>query len=299
MLSRKEIQRIIEMRKKGKSKAGIARKSGHTRSTVRKYLKDPVNKAVKHTWRTRANPFEAKQSEIEELLNSNPGLEATTIFEYLNEKYPKSFKKGQLRTLQRHIKRYRGIKGEAKEVMFEQIHRPGELCSSDFTDMSRLGITTNKEPFPHLLYHFTLTYSNWEWARVCRSESFESLQRGLKGALKKLGGVPRTHLTDRLSAAVHNLKNPGEFKARYEELLTQLKLKGRATQPRSPNENGDIEQRNYRLKRAIEQQLMLRGSKEFASQKDYEEFINSIIDKLNERRKKGVSPSSPCEAHRL
>ena len=34
MLSRKEIQRIIEMRKKGKSKAAIARKNGHTRTAV-------------------------------------------------------------------------------------------------------------------------------------------------------------------------------------------------------------------------------------------------------------------------
>ncbi len=286
MLSRQEIERILELQRKGKNIAAIARKTDHRRKTVRKYLKHPTQEMVKHTWRTRENPFADVWDKIVDLLETNPGLEAKTIFNYLCETYCDKFTPGQLRTLQRQIKKYRVLHGESKEVMFEQEHLPGELCSSDFTHMDKLGITIQGERYSHMLYHFTLTYSNWEWVRICSSENFESLKNGLVGALQELGGVPVEHLTDSLSAAVHNLKNPGEFKDRYQELLTIFNLKPRATQPRSPNENGDIEQRHYRLKKAIEQQLMLRGSKEFTTQEEYEKFLKEITAKLNQSRAK-------------
>ena len=285
MLSKKEIWRILEVSKKKKNIASIARKTGHTRATVKKYLNNPTQEIVKHTWRTRSNPFEGVWEEVVDLLETSPGLEAKTIFDHFCEKYPDRFISGQLRTLQRHIKYYRATEGGPREVMFEQNHLPGHLCSSDFSCMNELDITIQREPYRHTIYHFTLTYSNWEWVRICPSESFESLKSGLMGALKRLGGVAKEHLTDSLSAAVHNLKNPGEFKDRYQGLLEIFGLKPRATQPRSPNENGDIEQRHYRLKKAIKQQLMLRGSKEFQSKEDYEKFLYSVVDKLNQPRK--------------
>ena len=46
--------------------------------------------------------------------------------------------------------------------------------------MSELGITIGGQSFPHLLYHFVLTYSNWETASICYSESFESLSDGCR-----------------------------------------------------------------------------------------------------------------------
>jgi hypothetical protein len=147
-------------------------------------------------------------------------------------------------------------------------------------------ITINKQPFNHLIYHFTLTYSNWETGMPCASESFESLSDGLQSALWKLGGVPEEHLTDRLSAAVNNLHDKQEFTDRYEALLRHYKLSGRKTQPASPHENGDVEQRNYRLKRAVEQALLLRGSRDFESRKDYNQFLGKLFDKMNACRKK-------------
>ena len=68
----------------------------------------------------------------------------------------------------------------------------------------QLGVTIAGEPFDHLVYHFVLTYSNWEAGTVCFSESFESLSEGLQNALWELGGVPRRHRTDRLTAAVNS-----------------------------------------------------------------------------------------------
>jgi hypothetical protein len=105
------------------------------------------------------------------LLEVNPGLEAKTIFEYLQRRYAGRFADGQLRTLQRRVKVWRATEGPVKEVFFAQRHHPGRLSASDFTHMSELGITIQGQSFPHLIYHLVLTYSNWESATVCFSES--------------------------------------------------------------------------------------------------------------------------------
>ncbi len=118
---------------------------------------------------------------------------------------------GQLRTLQRRIKVWRATEGPPKEVFFPQQHYPGQLCASDFTNMNELGITIGGQAFEHLVYHFVLTYSNWETGSICFSESYESLSEGFQNALWELGGVPQRHRTDRLSAAVHKECNPEEF----------------------------------------------------------------------------------------
>ena len=89
------------------------------------------------------------------------------------------------------------------------------------------------------------------------------------------------HQTDRLSTAVNKPGNPEAFTQRYQGLLSHYRLTGRAIQAASPNENGDIEQRHHRFKRALDQALMLRGSREFARRKDYEMFLENLFTQLN------------------
>jgi hypothetical protein len=150
--------------------------------------------------------------------------------------------------------------------------------------MGKLGVTIGGVPFDHLIYHFVLTYSNWEAGTICFSESFESLSDGLQQALWKLGGVPEAHQTDRLSTAVNKTENPEEFTQRYQGLLSHYKLTGRKTNPASPNENGDIEQRNHRFKRALDQALILRGRRDFVTRKEYESFLAGLFAQLNANR---------------
>ena len=96
--------------------------------------------------------------------------------------------------------------------------------------MEELGITIQGQSFPHLIYHFVLTYSNWEAGTVCFSESFESLCEGLQNAVWELGKVPHRHRTDRLSTAVNNMSDPAEFTERYKGLLRYYGLEGEKTQ---------------------------------------------------------------------
>ncbi|MFQ6093837.1 MAG: DDE-type integrase/transposase/recombinase, partial [bacterium] len=184
---------------------------------------------------------------------------------------------------------WRATEGPAKEVFFPQIHRPGELCQSDFTYMKALGVRIGGLPFDHLIYHFVLTYSNWETGMVCFSESFESLSEGLQNALWELGGVPQRHRSDRLTAAVQKPDNPEEFTSRYRGLLDHYGLKGEKTQPNSPHENGDVEQRHYRFKKALDQSLMLRGSRDFSSREEYGVFLDALFAQLNAGRKDRLS----------
>lgn len=273
--------------------------------TARKYLnlcKVPSQVKRDHTWRTREDPFEDSWPGIKELLENNDGLEAKTIFESLQRTTPGKYQDGQLRTLQRKIKTWRAMEGPAKEVFFDQEHHPGKLCASDFTDMNDLKITILSEEFKHKLYHFVLTYSNWETGTICFSESFESLSKGLQNALWELGGVPKEHRTDRLSAAVNNLNDREEFTSMYKNLLDHYGIQGQKTQPASPHENGDVEQRNYRYKKAIDQALMLRGSRDFQTRKEYEDFLKGIFKQLNsgrqERLNEEIKKLKPLPARR-
>jgi hypothetical protein len=265
-----------------------AAKAGIDVKTARKYLRArrlPSEMKKERHWRTRQDGFAAVWPEISMQLSTNPGLEAKTIFAALQRQYPDRFVDGQLRTLQRRIKRWRASAGPAQEVYFLQEHRAGELCESDFTHLTELGVTLAGEPFAHMLYHFVLTYSNWETGTICHSESFASLSEGLQNALWELGGVPLLHRTDRMTAAVNNLTEQADFQKSYQALLGHYGLDGRKIQTGRPNENGDVEQRHYRFRRALEQALLLRGSRDFSGVEEYRAYLGKLFEQLNSGRK--------------
>jgi len=68
------------------------------------------------------------------------------------------------------------------------------------------------------------------------------------------------HRTDRLPTAVNNMTDAKEFTARYEVLLRHCRMDGQKINAGKANDNGDMEQRHYRLKRPVEQALLLWGS---------------------------------------
>lgn len=288
MVTDEQVRRLMNDLRKGKPLAVSAVRAGMDEKTARKYRRSgklPSSRRPAHTWRTRPDPFEGVWDEVREHLDSHAGLEAKTLFDDLQRRYPGRFSDGQLRTLQRRVKVWRATEGPGREVMFPQVHEPGKLGESDFTHMSSLGITIGGRSFPHLVYHFVLTYSNWETGTICFSESFESLSEGLQNALWELGGVPREHRTDRLTTAVQKVSHPEEFTQRYQALLSHYALEGTKIQAGKANENGDVEQSHYRFKKAVDQELMLRGSRDFESQGQYAAFLGGIMKRLNAGRR--------------
>jgi hypothetical protein len=292
MVTDAQVRRLKRLSKTEQNQEVAAAKSGMDMKTARKYLRSgqlPSDAKMDRNWRTRLDPFAAVWEEIRGLVDANPGLEAKTIFESLQRQHPGQYAESQLRTLQRRLKHWRGMEGPGKEVFFSQKHIPGRLSQSDFTHMTSLGITMGGQRFPHLLYHFVLSYSNWEAASICYSESFENLSEGLQNALWELGGVPVQHQTDRMSTAVNNMSDEREFTARYEALLRHYRLEGRKIQAGKANENGDVEQRHYRLKKAVEQALLLRDSRNFASVAQYETFLRALLAQLNAGRRQRLA----------
>ncbi|MBV8114821.1 MAG: IS21 family transposase [Silvibacterium sp.] len=292
MVTDQQIRRLFKLANTEKTEEIAASKAGMDVKTARKYLRArrlPSEMKAERHWRTREDYFEDVWPKIREQLSTNPGLEVKTIFAALQREHPDRFADGQLRTLQRRVKHWRATEGPAQEVYFTQEHRAGELCESDFTHVTELGIRIAGEKFPHLLYHFVLTYSNWEAGTICYSESFASLSEGLQQALWELGGVPMVHRTDRMTAAINNLTELADFQRNYQALIRHYGMEGQKIQTGRPNENGDIEQRHHRFKRALEQALLLRGSRDFSSVADYELFLKQLFEQLNRGRKERLT----------
>jgi hypothetical protein len=288
MVTDQQILRLRQALQKGMSLSLAAAKAGIDRKTARTYrqrdrLPSEVS-MVEHAWRTREDPFDGVWTWVEEQLTQNSTLEAKTLFAALQRLHPGRFADGQLRTLQRRVKQWRAKHGPAKEVFFAQEHHPGRLAASDFTHCTELGVTINGTPFDHMIYHFVLTYSNWETGTICFSESLESLSEGLQNALWELGGVPQRHRTDRLTAAVQPGADRDVFKRRYQALMNHYGVAAQAIQAGKGNENGDVEQRHYRFKEAVDQALMLRGSRDFTSREAYAAFLKELFAQLNSGR---------------
>ena len=293
MVTDQQVRKLMSLIQTEPTLTLAAAKAGMHEDTARKYHRAgalPSQLQAPHTWRTRPDPFEAVWPEIEAKLQAQPRLQAKTqaktLFADLQRRFPGQFADGQLRTLQRRVKTWRALSGPAKEVFFAQEHHPGALGASDFTHLSALGVTIAGQPFEHLLYHFVLTYSNWETGTICFSESFESLSFGLQNALWELGGVPQAHRTDRMSATVRLLRNVAQFTQPYESLLRHYRLTGQKIQAGRANQNGDVEQRHFRIQDALDQALLLRGSRDFESREDYQAFLRQVLDQQNAPRQK-------------
>ncbi len=290
----------------GASLYKAAMKSGMDAKTARKYRKRgklPSESRQPHVWRTRIDPLATVWPRLEELLQGAPGLQAKTLLEQLQREYPDQDWERCRRTLERRVRVWKGKHGQEHEVFFAQVHDPGRLGSSDFSHMDHLGVTIAGQPFAHLIYHFVLTYSNWEYVQLCFSESFASLSAGLQNAFWTLGLVPRRHRTDRMTLAVNKDGNPEEFTANYRALLGHYGVVGEATNAYSGHENGDCEQGHRRFKDAVAQALLLRGNSDFASREDYERFLQEIVAQCNARRQKKFAEElahmNPLPAGRL
>lgn len=285
-----QVRKLMEEYQKDGALGRAALRAGLDRKTARKYVREgklPSELKKPHTWRTREDPFEADWPRIAAMLEAAPELEATTIFEHLQEQEPEKYQPGQLRTLQRRVRRWRAKSGPEREVFFAQEHRAGEAMQTDFTWADELEVTIGGEPFAHLLCHSVLPYSNWDWATVCQSESIASLRRGVQSALFRLGKIPEFHQLDNSTAATHRASGgKREFNADYLAMTEHFGLTPRTIAVGEKEQNGDIEASHRVLKRRLAQHLLLRGSCDFESVGIYEQWLWEKLDHGNRHRGK-------------
>jgi transposase len=219
-----------------------AAKAGMSLRTAKRYLqmkgkrKKPQRKP--RTWRTREDPFKDISPTVREMLKRDPGLEAKTLMEWLLAQHPGKFDPGQERTLRRRVREWRVLEGpERREVMFPQNILPGRQSQSDYTHCNELQVTIAGAPFRHMVFHFMLPYSRWEFVWICFTESFETLTTGFGRAVRALGYVAPEHRTDNLAAAVP-IGEHHVFQKRWEDFLKHFGCEPSANNPRRSHENG-------------------------------------------------------------
>jgi len=285
--TKQQVKVFMDNRASGANQVTAAAKAGISERTARRIEREGRGSGRKsRNWRTRNDPFAVVSEEITAQLEREPSLQALTLLEWLQERYPEAYPDHLLRTLQRRVKAWRALHGPDKEVMFPQTHAPGQRALSDFTKLKDTVITVGGVVLVHLLYHFRLAYSGWCHARVVLGgESFTALAEGLTDSLEQLGGVPAEHRTDSLSAAYRNLEPAAQedVTKRYQALCRHYGIDASRNNRGRGHENGSVESPHGHLKRRIRQRLALRGSSDFDSVETYQAFIHSVTAGINRR----------------
>jgi hypothetical protein len=167
---------------------------------------------------------------------------------------------------------------------------------SDFTDTSAFGVMVAGIWLVHRLYHFRLAFSGFAHAHVVLGgESFVALAEGLQNALWALGGVPSEHRSDSLSAAFCNLDRDAQedLTQRYQALMRHYDMTPSRNNPGLAHENGSIESPHGHLKKALEDALLLRGSRDFDDLDAYRRFIDEIVGRQNANNRKRIELERP------
>jgi hypothetical protein len=85
-----------------------------------------------------------------------------------------------------------------------------------------------------------------------------------------LGGVPKEHRTDRLSAAYRNLATEEDEAKGYKAFCQHYRMEPTRNNAGIAHENGSVEASHGNLKKTLEEALMLRGSRDFADLAGYQ-----------------------------
>lgn len=289
MINKQKYHRLMNEYQETGNVSVSAMRADVSRPTARKYVKGsktPDELQVKHTWRTRLDPLEGVWAEAAAMLEGAPELEGRTLFEYLLEKHPNAIESRHLRTFQRRVKQWRMEHGPDKEVFFPQNWKPGRAMQLDWTNANELRVRIKGVPYQHLLCHVVLPYSNWDWAARCQSESLLSLRHGLQEGAHRLGRVPEELRVDNSSAATHQIGGGSQraFNPEFLSICEHYRMKPRTIGIGCPNENGDVESSNGHLKRRLNQHLILRTSREFLSEGEYQKFLEVVLEAGNKGR---------------
>lgn len=286
MVTDEQVKLLRQERMKERNQKSAAAIAGMSERTARNWEKGrlPSQRKKKRDWRTRKDPFEdVWEEKVVPLLTKDEErkLQARTIMKELNRQDKDKYPMKLLRTLQRRVRDWRAMHGPDQEVMFPQEHRPGREGVFDFTYCKELGVTIAGQIFIHLLFVFKLSFSKWTWTNLAYSETFEAMLSGLQGAYGELGGVTETIRHDNLSAATHELKKSGgrSLNKRFKDVLEHYNLSSTRINPGHSHENGTAEKGNDLVKQSLTQALILRGSTDFGSIDEYQEFVDKVVQR--------------------
>ena len=159
------------------AKAGISERSARRIDQAQSL----PSQRPKRNWRTREDPLAAVwDSEVVPLLQTDVHLNAVTLLEELQRRYPGQWDSSVLRTLQRRMRLWRAQFGAEREVYFAQEHPPGRQGISDFTVADELKVKIAGLLFRHRTnlhwptpvgatsQSLTAARASWRCPRACK-----------------------------------------------------------------------------------------------------------------------------------
>ncbi len=191
------------------------------------------------------------------------------------------------RTPERRIRGRKAQHGADKEVMFRQLHAPGRMAPCP-PSPARPGPAApcRQEARAHALSLPPALVR----LPACRAgpggESFTALAEGLQAAPWQPGGAPREHRAGYLSAGFrnHRKEDAGDMTGCCRLLCGYYRMKPCPGSRGMAREMGAIESAHGHPEREIGDALMIRGSREFADEGEYRNFIAGTAMRCNARR---------------
>src|SRR2546423_8128163 len=144
MVTDEQVRRLRKLSNTENNQEIAASKAGMDPTTARRYLglgRLPSELKRERHWRTREDPFSEVWDAVQRQVEESPGLEAKTLFEWLQREYPGRFSDGQIRTLQRRIKLWRGEEGAGPGGGIGHEKRPGETGGGGLHTHTQVGNT--------------------------------------------------------------------------------------------------------------------------------------------------------------
>jgi len=307
---------LIKFFVEGKSKRQIARETGKSRNTVRKYIRNheeklsKINKTLEKDKliplieslvekpkynsenRNKRKLTEEIIKEIKDCLKKNKIkksqgkhkqlMKKIDIHDYLISKgYDISYS-----TVCKYIRKH---SKQTKEAFIKQLYKPGETLQFDYGEVKL--IIGGKERTMNLAL-FTTGYGFYSYGKLYESKKMVSFLDAHVSAFEHFGGVHGEIVYDNLKQAVRRFVGPTEKEATEDLIKLSLyyKFKYRFCNVRRGNEKGKVERSVEFVRRRA-----FSIKDEFKSLKEANEYLQQKLDKLNKLKKDRFNGQSPLD----
>lgn len=251
--------------------SALSREYKIDRHTIKKYHS---NGGIIRKKPQRKSKYDPYFNELVELL-SRPGVSIKAAFEYLKRKFEKEGKEFNITyTGVRHYLYSKGIRPVTNKP---QVHiryetPPGQQLQIDWKENMKI-TTIQGEVIEFNVLSGTLGYSRLHTLVYSETRTTEDLIRCLIETLKKLGGVPKSILTDNMASIVSIHNNLRTKHSRIIQLEKDLGIDIKLCKVKTPQTKGKDESANRFLNWLVPYDGKI---------KDKEELIQ-VIEDINQR----------------
>jgi len=286
VLKGRDVLMIHDLHRQGLSIQEIARRTGHDRKTVRKYLKAGLEPPVYGPRDPRPSILGPYKAYIGGRLSATPGLTASRLLREIRELgYA-----GGATTVKDFVREIRPAPPTVFERRFETA--PGQQAQVDFAHF-RLWFTEEPSRSRVIwLFSMVLGFSRHLFARFVPGQGLDEVVRGHLAAFDDFGGVPKQILYDRMKTAVIGEDADGRviFNATLVDLACHHGFTPKACKPYRAKTKGKVE----RPFRYIRQDFF--EGRSFRNLDDLNRQLQDWLDHVANRRVHGTTGRVVAEA---